>query len=80
MRFLTAILMLLVCGTVSAAEIFVSPQGDDRNQGTEKAPLKSIQKAINRAVAGDTVKLLPGKDRAAVSALPRPDRPSKDGW
>ena len=67
MRFLTAILMLLVFSAASAAEIFVSPQGSDRNPGTEKAPLKSIQKAVNRAVAGDTVKLLPGIYRESVT-------------
>ena len=67
MRFLPAILMLLVFSAASAAEIFVSPQGSDRNPGTEKAPLKSIQKAVNRAVAGDTVKLLPGIYRESVT-------------
>ena len=67
MRSLSAILLLLVFSVVSAAEIFVSPQGKDSNPGTAKAPLKSIEKAIARAAAGDTVKLLPGIYRESVT-------------
>jgi len=42
--------------------IFVKPDGSDRNSGlSSEFPLKSIQKALNKAFAGDTVILLPGK-------------------
>ncbi|KAF1954856.1 pectin lyase-like protein [Byssothecium circinans] len=43
-----------------AAEIYVSPSGADNAAGTQTAPLKSIQSAINKAVAGDTVYLRAG--------------------
>jgi hypothetical protein len=42
-------------------EIFVSPAGKDSNPGTPKKPLRSIQKAINKATAGKTVTLLAGE-------------------
>ena len=42
-------------------EIFVAPTGKDSNPGTSKKPLRSIQKAINKASAGTTVTLLTGE-------------------
>ncbi|CEL60903.1 hypothetical protein RSOLAG1IB_04142 [Rhizoctonia solani AG-1 IB] len=43
-----------------ATAIYVSPSGNDSNAGTLAAPLKSIQTAINKAVAGDTIYLRGG--------------------
>ncbi|KAF8757006.1 Pectate lyase [Rhizoctonia solani] len=43
-----------------ATAIYVSPSGSDSNAGTLDAPLKSIQTAINKAVAGDTIYLRGG--------------------
>lgn len=39
---------------------FVSPQGNDTNPGTFSKPWKTLLKATNTVIAGDTVKLLPG--------------------
>jgi Protein of unknown function (DUF1565) len=39
---------------------WVSPTGDDANDGSRSAPLRSIQVAINRSWPGDTVELLAG--------------------
>jgi hypothetical protein len=36
---------------LSASAIYVSPDGDDSSKGTEAAPLKSIQKALDTAAA-----------------------------
>ncbi|CAE6482741.1 unnamed protein product [Rhizoctonia solani] len=43
-----------------ATAIYVSPTGNDSAAGTLAAPLKSIQKAIDKAVAGDTIYLRGG--------------------
>ena len=49
----------LLAGAESrAAEWFVSPQGDNTAAGTEAAPLRTIQHAVGKATAGDTVMLL----------------------
>lgn len=45
---------------VSAADIFVSPSGSDSAAGSISAPLKSIQVAVNKAVAGDNIYLRAG--------------------
>lgn len=42
-------------------EIFVSLTGKDSNPGTLKKPLRSIQKAIDKASAGKTVTILAGE-------------------
>ena len=57
----TILLLLLVILTLSlasfAATYFVSPTGDDSNPGTEQMPFKSIQKAVDSSVEGDSIKL-----------------------
>jgi hypothetical protein len=45
---------------VLSATIYVSPTGSDTAAGTLTAPLKSIQSAVNKAVAGDTIYLRGG--------------------
>ena len=45
---------------IFAAEWFVSPDGDNSAAGTESAPFRTIQYAVGKATAGDTVTLLPG--------------------
>ncbi|QRW08248.1 pectate lyase [Ceratobasidium sp. AG-Ba] len=43
-----------------ATAIYVSPSGSDSNAGTLAAPFLTIQKAVNTAVAGDTIYLRAG--------------------
>ena len=43
-----------------AAEFFVSPAGDDKNNGSRQAPFRSIRQAASQVHPGDTVTLLPG--------------------
>ncbi|KAM5344254.1 hypothetical protein ACJ41O_012791 [Fusarium nematophilum] len=45
---------------VSAADIYVATTGSDSAAGSINAPLKSIQKAVDKAVAGDTIYLRGG--------------------
>ncbi|MDR2038515.1 MAG: DUF1565 domain-containing protein, partial [Bacteroidales bacterium] len=40
---------------------YVSPDGNDNNPGTQQAPLKNIQTAIEQASSGDAIKIAPGK-------------------
>ncbi|MGN1443478.1 MAG: DUF1565 domain-containing protein, partial [Acutalibacteraceae bacterium] len=35
------------------SDIFVSPDGDDKNSGTEKSPVKTVQKALQLAESSD---------------------------
>ena len=51
---LTIILALLPVMAHSATYT-VSPQGSDNNPGTAQSPWRTIQKAANTAIAGDTV-------------------------
>src|SRR5215207_11645986 len=49
-----------VAGAAEAKTYHVSPTGSDEHAGTEAQPLLSIQKAVDRARAGDTVLLHAG--------------------
>lgn len=54
-KFLFAILPVVL-----AADLYVAPAGSDSAAGTLAAPLKSIQVAVDKAVAGDTIYLRAG--------------------
>jgi parallel beta-helix repeat protein len=51
---------IVISPSVQAADYFVSPNGNNNNSGTKDKPLASIQTAIDRAVAGDTIYLRGG--------------------
>jgi len=57
----------LFSGTAFAAEFFVSPSGNDKNPGSEKAPFATVAKAVSAAEPGDTVKIGPGLYRERIS-------------
>ena len=51
----------LFCVTASAAEWFVSPDGTDADgRGAEAEPFRTINYAVGKASANDTIILLPG--------------------
>lgn len=56
----TALLFCALCGALNAAEIFVSPTGDDNARGTQAAPVQTLTKALSLAAEGDTVTLREG--------------------
>lgn len=49
------LLSFLTCISLQAKQIFVSPEGNDLNDGTIENPLWSVQKAQSMVSAGDTV-------------------------
>ncbi|UCH95962.1 MAG: right-handed parallel beta-helix repeat-containing protein [Candidatus Aminicenantes bacterium] len=53
--FASALIILLTVTSGYGAEYYVSKSGSDSNPGTEAQPWKTIQKAANTMLAGDTV-------------------------
>jgi hypothetical protein len=60
LRALVVLTVLLTAGASRAATYYVSTAGNDANAGSQAAPWRTLQKAGNVAVAGDTVNVLPG--------------------
>ena len=58
---------LLFSAAAGAAELYVSPAGNDRNPGSAKAPFATIGRAAQAAKPGDTVKIGPGLYREQIS-------------
>jgi len=56
----TLFLVLISAKAAFSATLYVSPSGSDTAAGTLAAPYKSIQVAVNKAVAGDTIYLRAG--------------------
>lgn len=59
-------LMIGLVGKSDGASYFVAPWGSDANTGTQLAPFKTIQKAANKMVAGDTCYIRAGTYRETV--------------
>ena len=54
-------LIFLCCSSVFGATYYVSPSGNDSNEGTsESKPFKIVQFAIDQMKAGDTLIILDG--------------------
>ena len=54
-------------GAAFAAELYVSPAGNDKNSGSSGSPFATIGKAAQRAKPGDTVKIGPGIYREQIT-------------
>ena len=52
--------LTIITGSVLAKQLFVSPDGDDDNDGTMARPFWSVQRAQKEANPGDTVYLRGG--------------------
>jgi hypothetical protein len=50
-----------------AQQIYVSPTGDDTNDGSEAAPLRTIQAALDEVEAGGVINLAPGEYRETIT-------------
>lgn len=49
--------------------VYVSPQGNDANDGTMRHPVQTIQRGVNMISTGGNVRILPGTYRETVSIL-----------
>lgn len=59
---------------VTGAQLWVSPAGNDANPGTEQAPLRNLQVAVNQATPGTTIQVQTGTyDRVTIAKSGRPD-------
>lgn len=47
--FITTAALLIAC-TLSAADLFVSPEGNDRNPGTKDSPKATLTAALRQAM------------------------------
>ncbi|MHB8971579.1 MAG: right-handed parallel beta-helix repeat-containing protein [Pirellulaceae bacterium] len=76
----TQTLMQAACWLASlhagAAEIYVSPSGQDSNPGTRAQPYATLQVAVDKLQAGDTLLVRGGTYRETVT-FPRSDEPDK---
>ena len=54
-------------GAAFAAELYVSPAGNDRNSGSSGSPFATIARAAEKAKPGDTVKIGPGIYREQIT-------------
>ena len=70
-----ALLFGASCLSVAAATLHVNVKGDDRGEGSEAKPLRTIQRAAEMAQPGDTVLVAPGIYRERIA----PPRGGKDG-
>jgi hypothetical protein len=52
--------VVLPSNAAAATSLFVATNGSDSNPGTQAAPLKTVQKAVDRAQPGDTILLRGG--------------------
>ena len=61
----------------SAADLFVSPEGDDAGPGTKERPWRTIQHAADSAAPGDTIHIGAGSYNQGVSLARSgsPDQP-----
>jgi hypothetical protein len=67
-----ALLALILAGaTLSAAELFVAPGGDDANDGSLTKPVASLMKAQSLANPGDTVWIRGGTYKAPADKFAR---------
>ena len=66
--FLATLAAFRATPRAGAAEYYVAPGGNDANAGTMDAPFASLQKAVNVAVAGDTVWIRGGTYKIATPA------------
>lgn len=65
--FLFSLLFTLAAPALSAAELHVTPSGNDENDGSSAKPLRTIQAAADRAQPGDTITVHEGVYRERVN-------------
>lgn len=67
-KLLSALLLLFSSVAFSQSAIYVSPNGNDSNNGrSPETPFKTLTKAVNTMVPGTTVYIMPGTYKSGVS-------------
>jgi len=67
MRFIIGSILIFNTTTSKSATYYVDLTGNDSNPGTQESPWKTIQKAANVVMAGDTVLVGPGNYKELVN-------------
>src|SRR3569832_130279 len=65
---LVGLAILAAAGNAHATDYYVATTGADSNAGTMAAPFATLQKAVNTAVAGDTVYIRGGTYKITTPA------------
>ncbi len=65
--FVATLGFLFLPAKALAATYYVSTTGNDTNNGSQGLPWKTIQKAANTVIAGDTVTVASGSDFPKIS-------------
>ena len=66
-KIIASALILVFPFSVSAADVFVSPEGNDANSGTLAKPFRTVQKGVDSLGAGDTCYVRAGVYRETVN-------------
>lgn len=76
-RLMVSAILLAFPFSLSAANVFVAPGGDDAHPGTQSQPFRTVQKAADSLQPGDTCYVRAGVYRETVklSVTGGPDRP-----
>ncbi len=64
--FPALVVLIAMCSAARGVDYYVAPDGNDANPGTEAGPWKTIQKAADTLVAGDTVHIKAGTYKERV--------------
>ncbi|EGY18915.1 pectate lyase L [Verticillium dahliae VdLs.17] len=67
MKFFSILVAVAPAALVSAADFYVATTGSDTAAGSLAAPFKSIQVAVNKAAAGDTIYLRGGTHKPTTN-------------
>ncbi len=78
-KFVLSIALTLAVLATNATSYYISPSGDDKNDGTsESTPFASLATAQSKVKAGDVVNILPGTYQVKESEMM--DRTSSNVW
>lgn len=69
MKKLLTLLTLFFCMMANAKTIYISPSGNDANNGSQTLPYKSLFKATSVAVSGDVIHVIKGTYTETKSSI-----------
>ena len=72
MKKLLTLFAIFFCLTASATTYYISPSGNDANNGSQTSPFKTLFKATSVAVSGDVIHLIKGTYTETKSSILAP--------